>query len=127
MTAIDGSAAFINIAKQVDNRNHAYRATINWQHCSFEEIRQKNWQKQFMGIWACASLLHVPYAELPVLIDDLIDTLADDGVFYASFKYGNSKRFKDNRFLCDMNEERWQVIKKKLNHDFSDTIWLAED
>lgn len=127
VTAIDGCAAFIDSAKQLDNQNRAYQANINWQHCTFEDIGQKNWQKPFMGIWACASLLHVPYAELPLLIDNLIETLTDDGVFYASFKYGNSERIKDKRFFCDMNEERWHAIKQKLNHDFSDTIWLTED
>lgn len=127
VTAIDGSAAFIDSAKNPDNQKHAYQANINWQHCTFEDIGQKNWQRQFIGVWACASLLHVPYAELPVLIDNLIDTLVDDGVFYASFKYGNSERVADKRFFCDMNEERWQAIKQKLNHDFRDTIWLSED
>lgn len=132
VTAIDGSAAFIDIAKQRNNLNsynqkNAYRSNIDWQHCTFEDIRQRNWQKQFMGIWACASLLHVPYAELPVLIDHLIDTLAVNGVFYASFKYGNSERVADKRFFCDMNEERWQAIKRKLNHTFDDTFWLTED
>lgn len=127
VTAIDGSAAFIDIAKRSNDHNYAYQANIDWQHCTFEDIRQRNWQKQFMGIWACASLLHVPYAELPVLIDNLIDTLADDGVFYASFKYGNSERIANERFFCDMNEGRWQAIEQKLNHDFSDTIWLTED
>lgn len=127
VTAIDGSAAFIDIAKQSNDQRNAYRSNIDWQHCTFEEIHQRNWQKQFMGIWACASLLHVPYAELPVLIDNLIDTLVDDGVFYASFKYGNSERLVDKRFFCDMDEDRWQAIKQKLNHDFSDTVWLTED
>lgn len=127
VTAIDGSTAFIDIAKQSNDQRNAYRSNIDWQHCTFEEIHQRNWQKQFMGIWACASLLHVPYAELPVLIDNLIDTLVDDGVFYASFKYGNSERLVDKRFFCDMDEDRWQAIKQKLNHDFSDTVWLTED
>lgn len=132
VTAIDGSATFIDIAKQLNNQNNynqrnAYRSNIDWQHCTFEEICQKNWQKQFIGIWACASLLHVPYAELPVLIDNLINTLADEGVFYASFKYGNSERLVDKRFFCDMNEDRWQAIKQKLNYSFNDKIWLTED
>lgn len=127
VTAIDGSAAFIDIAKQSNDQRNAYRSNIDWQHCTFEEIHQRNWQKQFMGIWACASLLHVPYAELPALIDRLIDALADDGVFYASFKYGNNERLVDKRFFCDMDEDRWQAIKQKLNHDFSDTVWLTED
>ena len=30
-------------------------------------------------------------------------------------------------FFCDMNEERWQATKEKLNYSFNDTIWLTED
>lgn len=127
VTAIDGCSAFIDSAKQSSSQKPAYQANISWQYCTFGELRQKNWQKQFMGIWACASLLHMPYAELPVLIDNLIDMLTDDGVFYASFKYGNSERVANKRFFCDMNEERWQAIKQKSHHDFSDTVWLTED
>lgn len=53
--------------------------------------------------------------------------LSSDGIFYASFKYGNSERLADKRFFCDMNEERWQAIKQKLNHDVNHVIWLTED
>ncbi len=127
VTAIDGSATFIDIAKHPDNQDHAYQANINWQHCTFEEIRQKNWQKQFIGIWACASLLHISYEELPVLIDTLIDMLTDDGIFYVSFKYGNTERLNDNRFFCDMNEERWQTITQKVSHKFKSETWLTRD
>lgn len=132
VTAIDNSATLIDLAKKINYRSDSkqkstYQSNIDWQRCSFQNICQKNWQQQFMGIWACASLLHVPYVEMPTLIDNLIATLADDGVFYASFKYGNSEHLADKRFFCDMNEERWQAIKQKLNYDFSETIWLTED
>lgn len=53
--------------------------------------------------------------------------LTDDGVFYASFKYGDNEHVKDNRFFCDMNEERWEAIKQKTNHEFKDEIWLTND
>jgi len=127
VTAIDDSTTLIDLAKNIHYRNKAYRNNIDWHRCTFQDISQKNWKKQFIGIWACASLLHMPYAELPVLIDNLLDTLANDGVFYASFKYGDSERLKNNRFFCDMNEDRWESLKQKLNHDFNDEIWLTED
>ena len=122
MTAIDASAVFIDIARKNSNQYH-----IEWHQLTFKEIPYKNWQERFTAIWACASLLHVPYTELPVLIDNLIDMLSSDGIFYASFKYGNSERLADKRFFCDMNEERWQAIKQKLNHDVNHVIWLTED
>ena len=122
MTAIDASAVFIDISRKNPNQYH-----IEWHQLTFKEIPYKNWQERFTAIWACASLLHVPYTELPVLIDNLIDMLSSDGIFYASFKYGNNERLADKRFFCDMNEERWQAIKQKLNHDVNHVIWLTED
>lgn len=56
--AIDGSQNLIELAKQ----NHP---TIDWQCLAFNEIKNQNWHNKFIGIWACASLLHVPFDELP--------------------------------------------------------------
>ena len=55
----------------------------------FEEIDEK---EVYDGIWACASLLHVPYELLPKVIERLIAALVDGGVLYASFKYGEEER-----------------------------------
>ncbi|MAE20361.1 SAM-dependent methyltransferase [Candidatus Poribacteria bacterium] len=59
----------------------------------------------FDGIWCCASLLHVPKAELEDAIARLRRALKVDGVLYMSFKYGDQERVKDGRFFCDQNEE----------------------
>ena len=61
VTAIDGSQNLIDLAKQTDNR-------INWQCLTFDKIANQNWQNRFTGIWACASLLHVPFEELPQIL-----------------------------------------------------------
>jgi SAM-dependent methyltransferase len=55
----------------------------------FQEI---DWEDRFDGIWACASLLHVPMAELPEVLGRLGRALKSDGVLYASFKYGVGER-----------------------------------
>lgn len=57
----------------------------------FEEITEK---EIYDGIWACASLLHVPYAELPETIAKLGEALVDGGVLYASFKYGREEKMR---------------------------------
>ena len=103
VTAIDGSRELIERAKI------HYDDTINWRCLAFEKIPFQYWYKRFTSIWACASLLHVPYKELPELIDNLLTTLTDEGVFYASFKYGNGERVDNGRFFCDMNEERFKA------------------
>ncbi len=127
VTAIDSSSALLDLAKAAAQKRMDYQDTIEWHCATFQDIIQKNWQRQFTAIWACASLLHVPYKELPELIDGLLHMLTDDGVFYASFKYGDNEHVKDNRFFCDMNEKRWETIKQKTNHEFKDEIWLTND
>ena len=127
VTAIDSSLALLDLSKAAAQKGRAYQDTIEWHCATFQDIIQKSWQRQFTAIWACASLLHVAYDELPELIDGLIHMLTDNRVFYASFKYDNSERVKDNRFFCDMNEKRWGAIKQKTNHEFKDEIWLTND
>lgn len=48
----------------------------------FQEIA---WRQAFDGIWACASLLHVPSAELPDVMHRLGRAMKPGGIRYASF------------------------------------------
>lgn len=77
----------------------------------FEEIDEK---EVYDGIWACASLLHVPHELLPEVISRLIATLVDGGVLYASFKYGGDKmkgeREAGGRYFTDLTEEGWKKV-----------------
>ncbi|MCF7983610.1 MAG: SAM-dependent methyltransferase, partial [Thiohalocapsa sp.] len=54
--------------------------------------------------WACASLLHVPAAELPDVMRRLSRALKNDGVLYASFKYGRGEREHRGRRFTDLDE-----------------------
>jgi SAM-dependent methyltransferase len=69
----------------------------------FEELE---WQEAFNGIWACASLLHVPEDQLPEALHRLTRALKPCGVVYASFKYGQGERLQGGRSFTDLDEER---------------------
>lgn len=120
VVAIDGSQNVIGLAKQTDTR-------IDWQCLRFHEIAKQSWQNQFTGIWACASLLHVPFDDLTKLLNDLILCIKSDGILYASFKYGDSEREKDGRFFCDINEQRWQLIEEQLDSAKALKLWQTVD
>ncbi|KFA98682.1 class I SAM-dependent methyltransferase [Vibrio sp. ER1A] len=60
--------------------------------------------KQFDAIWACASLLHVPYNELEDVFVNLSKHLALGGVFYCSFKYGETEVERKGRLFTNLNE-----------------------
>lgn len=63
-----------------------------------------DWHQAFDGIWACASLLHVPAVELPETLQRLARALRPGGVLYASFKYGCGERYYHGRRFTDLDE-----------------------
>jgi len=54
----------------------------------FEELCA---HEEFDGVWAEASLLHVPRADLPGILTLIRSALKQDGVFHASFKAGTAE------------------------------------
>lgn len=58
----------------------------------FEELSAN---EEFDGIWAEASLLHVPRADLAGVLALIHNTLKEDGVFHASFKAGTTEGHDD--------------------------------
>ena len=120
VTAIDASAELIQWARQ-----HHMSSRITWVHLDFSSIEKQAWENKFTGIWACASLLHVPFLELPCIIESLLETLTDDGVMYLSFKYGEGERIDNERFFCNMNESRWTTIVANIPQVIEYDIWLS--
>ena len=79
-----------------------------WQ-MKFQEIA---FEEEFDGIWACASLLHVSYEELPDVMKKLKKALSPGGVIYISFKYGDRKMTKGERTFSNFTET---TVEKMLN------------
>ena len=69
--------------------------------CRFLEYQS---DKVFDGIWACASLLHLPYGELASNITHLARFLSPGGHFYCSFKYGEGELERDGRHFTNLTE-----------------------
>lgn len=65
---------------------------------------QMAWREAFEGVWACASLLHVPRADLPDAVGRLRDALVPDGVLWMSFKFGVEEREAAGRHFTDLDE-----------------------
>lgn len=91
----------------------AFDASSEMCRMASELIGQQVWQmrfdemdfeEEFDGIWACASLLHVPYEELPDVMNKLRKALKPKGVIYVSFKYGDSKMTKGERTFSNFTE-----------------------
>lgn len=82
---------------------------------------------KYDAIWCCASLLHVPEKDLPSIMLKLATALKKDGIWYVSFKYGDSEREKDGRLFTDLNENRFQQLISNLPNLSIIELWLTED
>jgi superfamily II DNA or RNA helicase/SAM-dependent methyltransferase len=79
------------------------------------------------GIWACASLLHLPQAEVPKALAKLWTALKPNGVLYVSFKLGEGERAHGGRHFTDVTEgqlAQWMGDQQGLSHT---EIWLTAD
>jgi SAM-dependent methyltransferase len=92
VTAFDGSATMVALA-----RAHTGLDVI---HMNFAEMA---WAQVFDGVWACASLLHVPAAELPGTLGRVRRALKPGGVAFASFKLGRQERLANGRRFTDLD------------------------
>ncbi|MFG1501102.1 class I SAM-dependent methyltransferase [Halobacteriovorax sp. XZX-3] len=80
---------------------------------------------KFDGIWACASLLHVPSIELKDVFSKIADLMNEDAVFYCSFKYGEFEGERSGRFF---NDQTLDTIKEFLPQGLTiSKDWLTED
>lgn len=93
-------------------------------HMTFEDIA---WVNQFDGIWACASLLHVPCIDLARIIKKLATTLRPSGVFYGSFKYGDGQIERDGRTFTNQTQESLTSLMKAVPSLVPIDLWISQD
>ena len=76
---------------------------------SFTEM---DFKEVFDGIWACASLLHVPSKEINEIFTKVIDSLKVNGVLFMSFQYGEYEGERDGRYYTDY---RTKTLKELIS------------
>ena len=79
------------------------------------------------GIWACASLLHLPEKEISTALKKLWDALKPDGAFYLSFKVGEGERMHNGRQFTDATQARLQGWLAALPDIESVDCWVTQD
>ncbi|MBR3039950.1 MAG: class I SAM-dependent methyltransferase [Lachnospiraceae bacterium] len=80
-----------------------------WQ-MRFDEMA---FEDEFDGVWACASLLHVSENEIDDAIQRIKTSLSDNGILYASFKYGDGTTEKHERSFLNYTEETIQEMMER--------------
>ncbi|GHB24384.1 SAM-dependent methyltransferase [Pseudovibrio japonicus] len=98
--AFDSSAEMVKSARKL--------VGIDVQQTTFQAFKS---EPVYDAIWAYASLLHVPYAELPLALRNLSAALKTGGILFASFKLGDGEVTReDGRLFSMMTEERFRSI-----------------
>ena len=57
--------------------------------------------EKYDGIWACASILHLPKKELKEVFKKMLTALKPGGRIYTSFKYGEYEGERNGRYFTD--------------------------
>ena len=63
--------------------------------------------RELIGVWACASILHLPIEDIGIVLGKIFKSLKNGGIFYSSFKYGERDYTKDGREFTCFTEERF--------------------
>ncbi|MCR5303569.1 MAG: class I SAM-dependent methyltransferase [Lachnospiraceae bacterium] len=99
VTAMDGSEEMC--------RKAAEYTGLKVKNILFQDM---DFENEFDGVWACASLLHVRRDQMRAVLCKICRALRDRGVLYASFKYGCYDGDRNGRSYTDMTEEGFDEI-----------------
>lgn len=110
VTAVDGSPELCQYAEKVIGQPVIC--------ATFQEYEPS---ETFDGIWACASLLHLPYVEIAPVLKKLANHLSLDGCLYLSFKHGDFEGVRNGRYFTDMTEDRFITILQEVS-----SLYLVE-
>jgi SAM-dependent methyltransferase len=80
-------------------------------HLRFEELSEV---QKYNGVWACASILHLPIEALKDVLIKIAAALKENGVLYTSFKYGEFEGFRNDRYFTDMTEEKFEELQTDI-------------
>lgn len=101
VTAMDASEEMCDLASI-----HIGQDVLN---LSFAEM---DFNEVFDGIWACASLLHVPGDQIEDIFAKVVKSLKENGVLFMSFYYGDFEGERNGRYYKDY---RTRSIKELIS------------
>lgn len=114
--AVDGSAEFVRIASEYTG--------INVRRMLFQDLDEV---EHYDGIWACSSILHLPCAELEVVLGKMARALRRRGIVYTSFKYGTEEGERSGRYFTNMTEEKMAGLLERIPVYDVEEMWVTFD
>lgn len=114
--AIDGSEELCKLAESYTG--------IPVKHMLFQELCAVDC---YDGIWACSSILHLPYQELREVLQKMAKALKSQGIIYASFKYGSFQGERKGRYFTDFTEESFDALRNTVEGLILEEQWISRD
>lgn len=116
VTALDGSGAMCRLARQTLCGRVIHR-----------RFSDMEFQEEFDGVWACASLLHVESGRQADTWRRVAAALKFGGYAYASYKYGDFEGVRAKRFYLDMTEATFGDLLQELPQMKLVDQWVSVD
>lgn len=116
VTSVDGSKELCKLASEYIGQD-----VLN---LSFKEM---NFEKDFDGVWACASLLHIPSKQMPKVLEKIRRALKEEGVCYLSFKYGTGEKMVGKRLFSCYTESMFKELIEQNRGFHLEHMWLTMD
>lgn len=114
--AVDGSAELCRMASELTG--------IPVKQMLFESLSAV---EQYDGIWACASILHLPRKELMGVLKKISDALKTGGILYTSFKYGDFEGIRSGRYFIDFTEGSFGELMEGIPSLRTVETWITND
>ena len=114
--AIDGSEEMCRIASEYTG--------IKVQQMLFQELGAHD---QYDGIWACASILHLPKNDLKIVLQKMATALKTHGIIYTSFKYGEFEGERNGRYFTDFTIDTFQTFIQDIEELQIKEDWMTGD
>jgi len=116
VTAVDGSEQLCQLASEVIGQEVL--------HLRFRDL---NFHEEFDAVWACASLLHVEKGQMTAVLQRIFKSIKPGGILYASYKYGDTQRIKENRLFNDYMERDLEMLFSGIDGAVVKEWWISGD
>ena len=116
VTATDGSEELCKLAGKYTG--------IPVKQMLFQDLDEKD---TYDAIWACSSILHLPYRELKPVLKKMAQALKENGIVYTSFKYGTFEGERNGRYFTDMTEEKFENLLTEIEVFHIEEQWVTSD
>ena len=114
--ATDGSEEMCHIASNYTG--------IQVRRLLFEELDEN---KKYDGIWACASILHLPKKQLREVLENMYAALKSEGWIYTSFKYGEFEGERNGRYFTDFTTYTFKDFIHDMHGLKIEEHWITGD